>query len=150
MTKKSASTTGKPVSLKDARTLAGRMSSEDGVFSTDIKLLTQVRDAMHGLLDEAHELRKERARMDFIVERGTTWYPGRARDGSGNGILCYQEGSRRMEAVGATMRDALDAAMADVRKRQRVRAASQQQGLSGPETERHLTAAIEAALDATY
>jgi hypothetical protein len=116
MPKKSSSTTGRPVSLKEARALVAKMSSEDGVFSTDIKLLTQVRDGMHGLVDE---LRKERARMDFVIERGTTWYPGRARDGSGNGILCYKECGRRFEAVGATMRDALDAAMAAVRKRQR-------------------------------
>lgn len=52
-------------------------------------------------------------RLDFVIDRKTTWYPERARDGSGRGILCYaSNGGSRVEVVGATMRDALDAAMA--------------------------------------
>lgn len=50
-------------------------------------------------------------RLDFTVSAETTWYPGRARNGSGAGILCYAYKGRRAEAEGLTIRDALDAAI---------------------------------------
>ncbi|MEX3983855.1 hypothetical protein AB4Y45_33255 [Paraburkholderia sp. EG287A] len=106
----------KQVDLGEVGELVAMMSSEDGVFSTDIKMLKRCRDALSSLVDEAHELRKERARMDFILKHRTTWYPGRARNGSGNGLLCYQFGNSRREVEGATMRDALDVARAYVRE----------------------------------
>ena len=111
----------KQVDLAEVARLVAMMSTEEGVFSTDIKLLKRCRTALTALVDEAHELRNERARMEFIVKHQTTWYPGRARDGSGNGILCYQFGSSRREAEGATMRDAIDVAMAFVREAPRTR-----------------------------
>lgn len=51
----------------------------------------------------------ERARLDFVIAKETTWYPGRA--GNGYGVLCYDGIGRRAESVGKTMRDAIDAAM---------------------------------------
>jgi hypothetical protein len=50
-------------------------------------------------------------RLDFVVDRATTWYPGRARNGSGRGILCFQHMGRRAESEGATMAEAIDAAI---------------------------------------
>jgi len=57
-------------------------------------------------------------RLDFTVSAETTWYPGRARNGSGAGILCYAYKGRRAEAEGMTIRDALDAAIRATRGKQ--------------------------------
>ena len=55
------------------------------------------------------EASKDAERLDFVIAQETTWYPGRARDNSGRGILCWGW-NPRSEAVGMTMRDAIDAA----------------------------------------
>lgn len=53
-------------------------------------------------------------RLSFIIDKRAQWYPDGARDGSGRGILCYDEpgpnGLERAEAVGDSMRQAIDAA----------------------------------------
>ena len=53
-------------------------------------------------------------RLNFVIDRRAQWYEGGARDGSGRGILCYDApgpmGLERAEAVGDSMRQAIDAA----------------------------------------
>ena len=50
-------------------------------------------------------------RLDFVVSAATTWYPGRARNGNGRGILCFDHKGRRAESEGMTMAEAIDAAI---------------------------------------
>lgn len=60
------------------------------------------------LTTELRVLREDEARLNFSIERRTEWYPGRA--GKGYGILCYDLNGQRAEAIGLTMRGAIDAA----------------------------------------
>lgn len=66
--------------------------------------------AMLSMLDEIERLREDAERLDFTESASTTWYPGRAENGYG--ILCYDiKGRHRAEAIGKTMREAIDAAI---------------------------------------
>lgn len=59
--------------------------------------------------DEKHGLHSDTERLDFSIERNTTWYPGRASNG--RGILCFDFNDNRAEVTGLTMREAIDTAI---------------------------------------
>lgn len=62
---------------------------------------------------ENAKLKADSLRLQFVIDSCTSWYPGRVRDGSGRGILCWDEGNERRESIGLTMRDAIDAAIVE-------------------------------------
>ena len=66
-----------------------------------------------GITKLVDELDRERERLDFVIQRSTTWYPGRGQGGWG--ILCYQYKGSRHEVQGPTMRAALDTAILHTR-----------------------------------
>jgi hypothetical protein len=87
--------------------LPDRVTNAD-LEAAEKEMLANVRAEARWLfgMDEANG-----KRLDFVVDATTTWYPGRARDGSGRGILCFEHKGRRAESEGMTMVEAIDAAM---------------------------------------
>lgn len=67
-------------------------------------------------LQRALVAEKDAQRLDFMIENNTSWYPGfyngKWQDEKSRGTMCY--GFNRTEAEGSTMREAIDAARADI------------------------------------
>jgi len=65
---------------------------------------------------EMDRLKRDAARLDFVIAQDVSWYPGRAANGYG--IMCHGFGVARKEVAGkTTLREAIDAALSQSTER---------------------------------